>query len=160
MIRKTRKSESLLAILMLVLAFGLASCSSSDNDELGNGNTDFTESDFSEVSSNSSFVSDFKMSDMDLLIDFAINCDLLDLEWIKYMSNGFKGELMSGPGEYSDATDYYQIEYDILTNSEAYLDAMERLANDGICDNTTTRGLKDAAKETGLWVLDIFYNVK
>lgn len=156
---KTRNKIFNLLVMLSILSF--TACSSGgDGDEPGGGNRDFTESDFGEVSSNSSFVSDFKMNDMDLLIDFAINCDLLDLEWIKYMSNGFKGELMSGPGEYSDATDYYQIEYDILTNSEAYLDAMERLANDGICDNTTTRGLKDAVKETGTWVYDLFTGAK
>jgi hypothetical protein len=159
---KTRNKIFNLLVMLSMLSF--TACSSGgDGDEPGGGNNSgFSGSDFGEVDKNSSFVSDFNMSDIDLLVDFAINCDLLDLEWIKYMSNGFKGELMSGPGEYSDATDYFQIEYDILANSEAYLNAMERLANDGICDNTTTttRGLKDAAKETGLWVLDIFTNVK
>ena len=159
---KTRNKIFNLLVMLSMLSF--TACSSGgDGDEPGGGNNSgFSGSDFGEVGKNSSFVSDFNMSDIDLLVDFAINCDLLDLEWIKYMSNGFKGELMSGPGEYSDATDYFQIEYDILANSEAYLNAMERLANDGICDNTTTttRGLKDAAKETGLWVLDIFTNVK
>lgn len=157
---KTRNKIFNLLVMLSMLSF--TACSSGgDGDEPGSGNNSgFSGSDFGEVGKNSSFVSDFNMSDIDLLVDFAINCDLLDLEWIKYMSNGFKGELMSGPGEYSDATDYFQIEYDILANSEAYLNAMERLANDGICDNTTTRGLKDAAKETGLWVLDIFTNVK
>ena len=157
---KTRNKIFNLLVMLSMLSF--TACSSGgDGDEPGGGNNSgFSGSDFGEVGKNSSFVSDFNMSDIDLLVDFAINCDLLDLEWIKYMSNGFKGELMSGPGEYSDATAYFQIEYDILANSEAYLNAMERLANDGICDNTTTRGLKDAAKETGLWVLDIFTNVK
>ncbi len=157
---KTRNKIFNLLVMLSMLSF--TACSSGgDGDEPGGGNNSgFSGSDFGEVGKNSSFVSDFNISDIDLLVDFAINCDLLDLEWIKYMSNGFKGELMSGPGEYSDATDYFQIEYDILANSEAYLNAMERLANDGICDNTTTRGLKDAAKETGLWVLDIFTNVK
>lgn len=150
-----------MAVLALSLSFTSCDSGSSDDDEAGGGGTTFTSADFGEVGSNSTFVSDFQMSDVDLLIDFAINCDLLDLEWIKYMSNGFEGELMSGPGDKSDATDYYQIEYDILANSEAYLNAMERLANDGICDNTTTtRGLKDAVKETGAWVYDLFTDVK
>lgn len=150
-----------MAVLALSLSFTSCDSGSSDDDEAGGGGTTFTSADFGEVGSNSTFVRDFQMSDVDLLIDFAINCDLLDLEWIKYMSNGFEGELMSGPGDKSDATDYYQIEYDILANSEAYLDAMERLANDGICDNTTTtRGLKDAVKETGAWVYDLFTDVK
>ena len=150
-----------MAVLALSLSFTNCDSGSSDDDEPGGSGTTFTSADFGEVGSNSTFVRDFQMSDVDLLIDFAINCDLLDLEWIKYMSNGFEGELMSGPGDKSDATDYYQIEYDILANSEAYLDAMERLANDGICDNTTTtRGLKDAVKETGAWVYDLFTDVK
>lgn len=150
-----------MAVLALSLSFTSCDSGSSDDDEAGGGGTTFTSADFGEVGSNSTFVRDFQMSDVDLLIDFAINCDLLDLEWIKYMSNGFEGELMSGPGDKSDATDYYQIEYDILANSEAYLDAMKRLANDGICDNTTTtRGLKDAVKETGAWVYDLFTDVK
>ena len=150
-----------MAVLALSLSFTNCDSGSSDDDEAGGGGTTFTSADFGEVGSNSTFVRDFQMSDVDLLIDFAINCDLLDLEWIKYMSNGFEGELMSGPGDKSDATDYYQIEYDILANSEAYLNAMERLANDGICDNTTTtRGLKDAVKETGAWVYDLFTDVK
>ena len=152
---------SLMAVLALSLSFANCDSGSSDDDEAGGGGTTFTSADFGEVGGNNTFVSDFQMSDVDLLIDFAINCDLLDLEWIKYMSNGFKGDLLSGPGEYSDATDYFQIENDILANSEAYLDAIERLANDGIFDNTTTtRGLKDAAQTTGLWVLDLFTNVK
>jgi len=152
---------SLMVVLALTLSFTNCDSGSSDDDEPGGSGTTFTSADFGEVGSNSTFVSDFQMSDVDLLIDFAINCDLLDLEWIKYMSNGFEGELMSGPGDKSDATDYYQIEYDILANSEAYLNAMERLANDGICDNTTTtRGLKDAVKETGAWVYDLFTDVK
>ena len=150
-----------MAVLALSLSFTSCDSGSSDDDEAGGGGTTFTSADFGEVGSNSTFVSDFQMSDVDLLIDFAINCDLLDLEWIKYMSNGFEGELMSGPGDKSDETDYLQIQYDILTNSEAYLNAMERLANDGICDNTTTtRGLKDAVKETGAWVYDLFTDVK
>jgi len=150
-----------MVVLALTLSFSNCDSGSSDDDEPGGSGTTFTSADFGEVGSNSTFVSDFQMSDVDLLIDFAINCDLLDLEWIKYMSNGFEGELMSGPGDKSDATDYYQIEYDILANSEAYLNAMERLANDGICDNTTTtRGLKDAVKETGAWVYDLFTDVK
>ena len=159
--KTTSRLLSLMVVLALTLSFSNCDSGSSDDDEPGGSGTTFTSADFGEVGSNSTFVSDFQMSDVDLLIDFAINCDLLDLEWIKYMSNGFEGELMSGPGDKSDATDYYQIEYDILANSEAYLNAMERLANDGICDNTTTtRGLKDAVKETGAWVYDLFTDVK
>lgn len=158
--KTTARHFGVLSLLLLSLCF-MTACSSGSDDEPDSGNNTSTEIDFGEVGRNSSFVSDVNMSDVDLLIDFAINCDLLDLEWIKYMSNGFKGELMSGPGEYSDATDYFQIENDILANSETYLAAIERLANDGIFDNTTTtRGLKDAAKTTGLWVLDLFTNVK
>lgn len=156
--KTTARLFGVASLLALSLCF-ITACG--DDNEPDNDKPSLIDADFEEVSSNSTYVSDVNMSDVDLLIDFAINCDLLDLEWIKYMSNGFKGDLLSGPGEYSDATDYFQIENDILANSEAYLDAIERLANDGIFDNTTTtRGLKDAAKTTGLWVLDIFTNVK
>lgn len=153
--KRNEKLWSLLALLALTLCF--VGCSSgSDGDEPeGGGKGDFTESDFGEVSSNSSFVSDFKMSDIDLLVVFAINCDLLDLEWIRFCSNDFKGDLMSGPGEYSDESFYLEVERDIMANADKYIDALNRLADDGICDNTTTRGLKDAVMTTGGWALNL-----
>lgn len=144
-----------MAVLALSLSFTSCDSGSSDDDEAGGGGTTFTSADFGEVGSNSTFVSDFQMSDVDLLIDFAINCDLLDLEWIRFCSNDFKGDLLSGPGEYSDESFYLEVERDIMANADKYIDALNRLADDGIFDNTTTRGLKDAVVKTGGWSLNL-----
>ena len=152
---KTRNKIFNLLVMLSMLSF--TACSSGgDGDEPGGGNNSgFSGSDFGEVGKNSSFVSDFNMSDIDLLVDFAINCDLLDLEWIRFCSNDFKGDLMSGPGEYSDESFYLEVERDIMANADKYIDALNRLADDGICDNTTTRGLKDAVMTTGGWALNL-----
>ena len=60
--KRNEKLWSLLALLALTLCF--VGCSSgSDGDEPeGGGKGDFAESDFGEVSSNSSFVSDFSLT--------------------------------------------------------------------------------------------------
>ena len=152
---KTRNKIFNLLVMLSMLSF--TACSSGgDGDERGGGdNWGYSGSDFGEVGKNSSFVSDFKMNDIDLLVDFAINCDLLDLEWIRFCSNDFKGDLMSGPGEYSDESFYLEVERDIMANADKYIDALNRLADDGICDNTTTRGLKDAVMTTGGWALNL-----
>ena len=148
--KMTTKIFNLFVTLALVLS--VTACSSSDDEP--ETNISLAESDFEEVSSNSTFVNDIKMSDVDLLIDFAINCDLLDLEYIRFCSNDFKGDLMSGPGEYSDESFYLEVERDIMTNAQTYIDAMNRLANAGTLEDPTTRGLKDAAQATGGWVLN------
>ena len=152
--KTTARFFGVASLLLIALSFCTACSSSSDDDEPANSVT-ITESDFEEVSSNSTFVSDVKMSDVDLLIDFAINCDLLDLEYIRFCSNDFKGDLMSGPGEYSDESFYLEVERDIMANAEKYIDAMERLADAGTLETTTTRGLKDAVQTTGGWALNL-----
>ena len=132
--KMTTKIFNLFVTLALVLS--VTACSSSDDEP--ETNISLAESDFEEVSSNSTFVNDIKMSDVDLLIDFAINCDLLDLEYIRFCSNDFKGDLMSGPGEYSDESFYLEVERDIMTTAQTYIDAMNRLANAGTLEDPTT----------------------
>ena len=155
--KTTARLFGVASLLALSLCF-ITACG--DDDEPDNGKPSLIDADFEEVSSNSTYVSDVNMSDVDLLIDFAINCDLLDLEWIRFCSNDFKGDLLSGPGEYSDESFYLEVERDIMANADKYIDAMNRLVDDGIFDNTTTRGLKDAVQTTGGWVLNFVTGAK
>lgn len=139
---KTRNKIFNLLVMLSMLSF--TACSSGgDGDEPGGGNNSgFSGSDFGEVSSNSSFVSDFKMSDIDWLLDYAINCELLDQEWIKYMSDGFEGELMAGPGEHSDLDVFYDVVYHLTYNQDNYMEAVQRLQANGTLENVTvTRGI-------------------
>ena len=93
------------------------------------GDTDGDEGTLCEVSlEEEDLVSDFQMSDIDWLIDFALNCELLDQEYIKVLSNGFHdGELLCGIGEYSDVTEYDEVMLDLMSKYDNYKDAFLRL---------------------------------
>ena len=58
------------------------------------GDSDGDEGSLCEISfEEENLVSDFQMSDIDWLIDFALNCELLDQEYIKVLSNGFHDDI-------------------------------------------------------------------
>mgnify|MGYP007069878724 FL=1 len=73
-------------------------------------------------------VSDFQMSDIDWLIDFALNCELLDQEYIKVLSNGLHdGAFLSGIGEYSDESVFDEVLEDMMSKYDNYKEAFLRL---------------------------------
>lgn len=73
-------------------------------------------------------VSDFQMSDIDWLIDYALNCELLDQEYIKVLSNGLHdGAFLSGIGEYSDESVFDEVLEDMMSKYDNYKEAFLRL---------------------------------
>lgn len=73
-------------------------------------------------------ISDFQMSDIDWLIDYALNCELLDQEYIKVLSNGLHdGAFLSGIGEYSDESVFDEVLEDMMSKYDNYKEAFLRL---------------------------------
>ena len=135
---KKNKSFILLFMTMVLLSGMVTACSDSDSE------TEGIEDAFSfEVSSSvtTSRAKDFKMSDIDVLANVALKMEGIRLEYAKMMSNGWNNELYSGPGKYTDGTKFFDYLTDLLDNSDAYYEALDRLEKDGVLSTpTVTRG--------------------
>lgn len=124
--RSPRKKRSgcwkFLVGIVVIIALALWGIS-----RLGDGDAD--EGTLCEVSlDEDNLVSDFQMSDIDWLIDYALNCELLDQEYIKVLSNGLHdGAFLSGIGEYSDERVFDEVLEDMMAKYDNYKEAFLRL---------------------------------
>ena len=84
---------------------------------------------------------DFSMSDMDNFFELNLKMENLRLQFVKFMSNGWEGQLLEGAGDKSDPTKMYELLEEILDKKDAYGKAIENLTDQGIFDNVTTRGI-------------------
>ena len=126
-------------LLLPVLALLMGACEDSDNEEGTSGN----DTAFEALPVTSTVTAkDFKMSDIDALVEMSLKMEGLRVQYAKMMSNGWKDELYSGPGEYTDGSKFYDYVADLLDNAEQYKAALERLEKDGILTKpTVTRGI-------------------
>ena len=81
------------------------------------------------------------MSDIDNFVELNLKMENMRLQFAKFMSNGWKGDLYSGVGKDSDPTKMYELLEEILDKKDEYSKAIRNLENDGILDNVTTRGI-------------------
>jgi len=133
--KKIEKLLFLWATLLLMSLF--VGCSGGDSDE-GDVAIPFE----TIPTSTTSAAKDFKMNDIDALVDLSLKMEGLRLQYAKMMSNGWTGELYSGPGKNTNGQKFYDYVADLLDNAEQYQAALKRLETDGILTSpTVTRGL-------------------
>ena len=84
---------------------------------------------------------DVVMSDMDNFIELSLKMEEMRLQFIRFCSNDYDGELLCGPGSKSDPTEMYRLLEEILDKKDQYLTAVKRLEDQGIFDQVTTRGV-------------------
>ena len=138
MMERFRQLMLTAAMLLPMLAFGLVACDSEEENDIGDGKAPFE----SLPVTSTVTAKDFKMSDIDALVEMSLKMEGLRVQYAKMMSNGWKNELYSGPGEYTDGSKFYDYVADLLDNAEQYQAALERLEKDGILKKTTvTRGI-------------------
>ena len=139
------KRKSIYYWLLPVLALLAGACEEGENEEGGEAaSSDYGEEQFGEATPSSSAISakDFDMSDIDALVELSLKIEGLRLEYAKMMSNGWRGELFGGPGEFTNGSKFYDYYADLLDNQEAYILALNRLAEKGVLTSpTVTRGL-------------------
>ena len=130
--------------LLLLLALGLCTAcgSSSDSDDEGPSMGDLTEQDLVANSNGTGMVSDFQLSDIEVMEEYAVKMKLMKQQFMRYMSDGYQGsDLMCGPGEHSDATKLFELQTEMLENLDRYRPVLERLEQQGTYTTPTTRGL-------------------
>ena len=88
---------------------------------------------------------------MDNFFELNLKMENMRLQFVKFMSNGWEGELLNGPGAKSDPMEMFELLEEILDKKDDYAKAINNLVNLGILDNVTTRGL-----ETSAW--DMIFN--
>ena len=148
--KRNEKLWSLLALLALTLCF--VGCSSgSDGDEGGGGGEDlgdFSSTEIVATSNGSSMVSDFQLSDIELLEEYAVTMKLMKQQFLRYMSDDYQGsDIFCGPGEHSDATRLFELQEEFLVNYERWQPALQRLETQGTYTKVTTRGLPKSSLE-------------
>lgn len=148
--KRNEKLWSLLALLALTLCF--VGCSSgSDGDEGGGGGEDlgdFSSTEIVATSNGSSMVSDFQLSDIELLEEYAVKMKLMKQQFLRYMSDDYQGsDIFCGPGEHSDATRLFELQTEFLENYERWQPALQRLESQGTYTKVTTRGLPKSSLE-------------
>lgn len=129
-------------LLLPALALLMGACEES-NDEAEGGSGEKTETAFEAIPTTSTVTAkDFQMSDIDALVELSLKMEGLRVQYAKMMSNGWHGELYSGPGQFTDGQKFYDYVADLLDNEEAYTAALKRLEQDGILTKSTiTRGI-------------------
>ena len=88
---------------------------------------------------------DFNKSDMDNFFELNLKMENMRLQFVKFMSNGWEGELLDGPGVKSDPMEMFELLEEILDKKDDYTQAINNLTYMGILDNVTTRGLETSA---------------
>lgn len=138
--KKTSKfNRWLLAAFAIMAAMSLAGCTASesgdDEDEPGNG--------FEQLpTTGGTLMKDVNTDDIDVFAEYALKMENLRLQYIKFTSNGWDGELFCGIGDKSDATGFINYLTDILENADRYTAAIQRLDQSAILTPTAggTRG--------------------
>lgn len=148
--KRNEKLWSLLALLALTLCF--VGCSSgSDGDEGGGGGEDlgnFSSTEIVAANNSSGMASDFQLSDIELLEEYAVKMKLMKQQFLRYMSDDYQGsDIFCGPGEHSDATRLFELQTEFLENYERWQPALQRLESQGTYTKVTTRGLPKSSLE-------------
>ena len=125
-----------LASLIVVPAFALlfSACSessSSDGDSIG-GIVETTQAEWTDTN--------LQMSDVDKLVDLSVKTEALRLEFIQMLSNGWQGDLFSGPGENSSSEKAIDVMTALMENADEYKTAIDNLGLADLTTPTTTRG--------------------
>lgn len=113
----------------------LTACDSSD-DSAG-GSTDWMEA----ATTSTTLRSDVSMSDIDNFVELNLKMENMHLQFAKFVSDGWQGDLYGGAGAHSDPTKMYELLEEILDKKDDYTRAIRNLENEGILDNVTTRGI-------------------
>ncbi len=123
-------------MLSLLSAFfllsGLTACSSS-SDEIEDS-TGFEQIPYS----NPVIAKDFKQSDLEAFLEYAIYTENLRMQFYQISSNGWNGEFFGGIGDKSDAARYFDYLSMILQNADKYAAAIDNLDWTGVLTTTTT----------------------
>ena len=129
-------SLTLLALISIMLLTG---CSKSDDNSSGGAEGDWTG--WGTGVEPTTLKQDFNKSDMDNFFELNLKMENMRLQFVKFMSNGWEGELLDGPGAKSDPIKMFELLEEILDKKDDYTQAINNLTNQGILDNVTTRGL-------------------
>lgn len=132
---KKQNLYSLACMMLLTIAFCLSACDSSGDE---NSDIDGDWSGWGQGSAPSTLKSDVNISDMDNFLELNLKMENLKLQFAKFMSNGWQGDLYAGPGTKSDPTKMYELLEELLDKKDTYLKAAQNIDNQGILDNTTT----------------------
>lgn len=136
---------------LTILVFTLSACNKNSEEE---GVIDDGWSDWGQGSTPPTLVSDFSTSDMDNFVELNLKMENLKLQFAKFMSNGWQGDLYAGPGAKSDPTEMYKLLEELLDKKDIYLKAAQNIDNQGILDNTTTGFTRGVISST----YDMIYN--
>lgn len=147
--KRKEKLWSLLALLALTLCF--AGCSSGSDDNEGGGGEDlgdFSSTEIVAANNSSGMASDFQLSDIELLEEYAVKMKLMKQQFLRYMSDDYQGsDIFCGPGEHSDASRLFELQTEFLENYERWQPALQRLESQGTYTKVTTRGLPKSSLE-------------
>ena len=115
----------------------LTACSMEDKEESNKGTN------FEQIPHTTNITAkDFKMSDIDALIELSLKMEGLRLQYAKMMSDGWQGELFGGAGRNTSGIKFYTYVTDLLEKADQYQQALKRLETDGILTKpTVTRGI-------------------
>ena len=116
----------------LFLLSGLTACNSS-SDEI-NDSEGFEQIPYS----NPVIAKDFKQSDLEAFLEYAIYTENLRMQFYQVSSNGWNGEFFGGIGDKSDASRYFDYLSMILQNADKYASALDNLDKTGVLTTTTT----------------------
>ena len=133
------KCFNMAVILLSILCF--VACTNSSDDEDNSNNISSEWSGWGTGVKPTTLKQDFSQSDMDNFFELNLKMENMRLQFVKFMSNGWEGELLDGPGPKSDPMKMFELLEEILDKKDAYTQAINNLTNQGILDNVTTRGL-------------------
>ena len=143
--RTNEKWLNMAVILLSILCF--VACTKSSDDKDNGSNIEGDWSGWGTGVEPTTLKQDFNKSDMDNFFELNLKMENMRLQFVKFMSNGWEGQLLDGPGPKSDPMKMFEILEEILDKKDAYTQAINNLTNQGILDNVTTRGLITAGWE-------------
>lgn len=137
--RTNEKWLNMAVILLSILCF--VACTKSSDDKDNGSNIEGDWSGWGTGVEPTTLKQDFNKSDMDNFFELNLKMENMRLQFVKFMSNGWEGQLLDGPGPKSDPMKMFELLEEILDKKDAYTQAINNLTNQGILDNVTTRGL-------------------
>ena len=143
--RTNEKWLNMAVILLSILCF--VACTQSSDDKDNGSNIEGDWSGWGTGVEPTTLKQDFNKSDMDNFFELNLKMENMRLQFVKFMSNGWEGELLDGPGPKSDPIKMFELLEEILDKKDDYTQAINNLTNQGILDNVTTRGLITAGWE-------------
>ena len=143
--RTNEKWLNMAVILLSILCF--VACTKSSDDKDNGSNIEGDWSGWGTGVEPTTLKQDFNKSDMDNFFELNLKMENMRLQFVKFMSNGWEGQLLDGPGPKSDPMKMFELLEEILDKKDAYTQAINNLTNQGILDNVTIRGLITAGWE-------------